>query len=242
MKRLRASDGTRAHRRGARYHMSRCKTGKAPIHVTLAGEMAVIYAALIAKTRAAEDADDGTTEAGALLDAAEIEVENTIRDLDSALSQVDREHPHLGAQLATFPDGFGAVIDPEGEEQLKVLPALLVRVDPFKAETAVAPVLVKLATATAAFKAAIDAADAAETAYDTAFAEEVAARAAVREQLESAHGRLRDFYKARPAIAEGFFLKDTGSRTAEKKGATPPDAKDKQPPSPPGSPPGNPPV
>ncbi len=251
MRRLRSSDGTPAHRRTARYHVSRCKLGTAPIHTTLTAEMSAKAAALVTKARAAEDTDDTVTETGAAVDAAEIAVENTIRELDGALVQVDRDNPQLGAQAATFPEGFGAVIDPEGGEQLKVLPALLVRVDPFKAEPTIAPVLAKLATATATFKTALTAAKTADEAYDAAFAEEVAARTAVREQLESAYGRLRDFYKARPALAEGFFLKDGGARSAAKKDATPPNGKAaKQPNGQPGAPaggqsdnqPGSPPV
>jgi len=41
-------------------------------------------------------------------------------------------------------------------------------------------------------------------------------RRAIREQLESAHGRLRDLYKARPAVAEEFFLKEGSRRPAKK--------------------------
>jgi hypothetical protein len=118
MRRYRPSDGTPAHRRGARYHLSRCKLGKAPLHA---------------------------------------------------------------------------------------------------------------ATATAEFKTALGNATLADEASDKAFAEEVAARTAVREQLESAYGRLRDLYKSRPMLAEGFFLKDNGSRRTPKKppeggggGGTPP--------------------
>lgn len=218
MRRFRPSDGTPAHRRGARYHISRCKLGKSPLHATLAAEGAAVYSALVTKSRAAEDAEDAATEAGAVLDAAEIDVENTIRELDGVLAQLDRQSPELGAQSATFPEGFGAVIEPEGEDQLSVLPALLVRVAPFKADPAVAPVLVKLDTAAAQLKAAIKSATTAADANEAAFAEEVGARTAVREQLESAYGRLRDLYKSRPMLAEGFFLKDNGARRAPKKG------------------------
>jgi len=99
------------------------------------------------------------------------------------------------------------VIEPEGEKQLDVLPALHVRLDPHKNEPALTGSLKKLAAAEAAFRAALIAEGTAEEVVNTAFAREVKARAAVREQLTSAHGRLRDLYKARPALAEGFFLK-----------------------------------
>ncbi len=117
------------------------------------------------------------------------------------------------------PGGFGAVIDPEGAAQLKVLPALRVRVDSFTAEPTIASVLAQLDTDEAAFKAAIASSDAADVAYDKAFAEEVSARVAVREQIESAYGRLRDHYKARPMLAETFFAKEVGARRTAKKEA-----------------------
>jgi hypothetical protein len=239
--------------------MGRCATGKAPIHTALGAEMSTVRTGLITKARAAEDADDAAIGAGAILDAAEVDVENSIRELDGALAQLDRDNPELGAQLATFPEGFGAVIDPEGEDQLKALPALLVRVDPFKADEKVAPVLAKLAATAVAFKAALDAANLADEAYDKAFAEELAARTAVREQLESAYGKLRSFYKARPALAEAFFQKDSGARGPVKQEDLLPDAKakkqppakadnpppvkaDNPPPAPPADPPADPPV
>jgi hypothetical protein len=47
---------------------------------------------------------------------------------------------------------------------------------------------------------------------DSLFAEELEARREIREQLESAFGRLRDLYKARPAVVERFFLREIGGR------------------------------
>jgi hypothetical protein len=35
-------------------------------------------------------------------------------------------------------------------------------------------------------------------------------------QLESAHGRLRNLHKSRPALAEAFFLNESGSRRVKK--------------------------
>jgi hypothetical protein len=48
------------------------------------------------------------------------------------------------------------------------------------------------------------------------FEAEREARRAVREQLESANGRLRAFYKAKPALAETFFLRP-GTRKPSRK-------------------------
>jgi len=217
MRRLRPTDGTPVHRRAARYHLTQCKLGTAAIHQTLAGEMAALYAPLVAGARATEDSDDDAVEAGAKLDAVEIAMENSIRELDGALAQLDRENPALGAQADVFPGGFGSLIDPEGESQLGVLPALRVRVAPFKAVATVAPILAKLDATEVAFKAALEANTVADAAYDTTFAVELAARNAVRLQMESAYGRLRDYYKARPGMAEAFFSKESGSRQGAKK-------------------------
>lgn len=212
MQRLRPSDGSPAHRRSAGYHSKKCKLAAAPIHTTLAAEMGEKLTVLIGKVRAVEDLEDAVVDAGAALDASELGFENVIRELDGTLAQLDRENAELGAQRATFPNGFGAVIEPDGEDQLAVLPALRVRVAPFAKHDGVAAVLAKLDAAVTSFEAAVKANTAAEEKVDIAFAEELAARTAIRQQLESAHGRLRDFYKARPALAETFFLKEGRSR------------------------------
>lgn len=77
--------------------------------------------------RARADAVDDEAEARAWGDTSEIAFENWIRGLDSALMELDRDQPGRGARGAVFPRGFGEVIEPDGEAQLAVLPALLVR-------------------------------------------------------------------------------------------------------------------
>ncbi len=69
-------------------------------------------------TRRRADALDDEAEARAGGDAAEIIFENAIRTLDSALVGIDRDHPGRGARGAVFPNGFGEVIEPEGDAQL----------------------------------------------------------------------------------------------------------------------------
>lgn len=113
----------------------------------------------------------------------------------------------MATRAAIFPDGFGAVIEPEGDKQIDVLPVLHAKLEPYKNEPWLSGSLAKLTAAETAFKAALAAEDAAYDAREKAFALELTARAAVRAQLTSAHGRLRDLYKARPAQAEMFFLK-----------------------------------
>lgn len=216
MRRLRPTDGTTVHRRAAIYHLSRCLTGGTPLHGALHQEMKPLVAALKAKAREVEDYDDTDVEATAASDTAEIAVENLIRDVDADLARLDRADPALNAQRAVFPEGFGQVIDPEGDAQLGVLPALKVRLGAFKAHPVIAAQLDRLDAAEAALKIALAAGDAAETRTDALFAEEQAARQAIRVQLESAYGRLRDLYKTRPALAEAFFLKESGSRRAKK--------------------------
>lgn len=213
MERLRESDGTPTHKRHARFHMARCRRGEA-IHAALRAEMTARFDALKAKEREREDAEDAAVDADAEVQAAEELVENCVRDLDAAAASADRASQSLGAQKAIFPDGFGAVIDPDGEAQLAVLEPLRVRVAPFLGNAMVAAALAALNTAAEALEAALEVADTADDVVERLFAEELEARRAVRQQLESAHGRLRDHYKARPALAERYFLRKAEARRA----------------------------
>lgn len=221
MRRLRPEDGTRAHRRAARYHAAQCKRGKAPLHAQLCGQMNDLLTNLRNKARATEDAEDILVDRSADADSAEIEVEDEIRNVDNELERLDRQDPSLGAQKAVFPNGFGETLDPEGDEQLKVLPGLKVRLKPFMGLGSVAAVVTRLDDRAAALEQTLAAEAAASGAYDVAFAEEVDARRLIREQLESAYGQLRAHYKARPAMAERFFSREGSSRrpAKEKKGS-----------------------
>lgn len=218
MQHLRDTDGTQAHRRAARFHLAKCKGGGTPLHAQLRAEAAAVYQDLKAKQRATEDVEDDLVDAAAEADTTEINLENAMRDLDSDLVRFDRDRPGANARLTAFPDGFGALIEPEGEHQLAVLPALRVRLAPYESEPSLLTSIARLNAAEAAFKLSLDAEAAAEIALEQAFAAELAARAAVRAHLVSAHGRLRDLYKARPALAEAYFLK-LGRREGKPKAA-----------------------
>jgi len=216
MRRLRESDGTPVHLRYARYHASRCNTGEAT-HMTLRAEMSPLFAALKSKEREREDAEDAAVETLVGVELNEERVENAIRDIDGAGSSADRASSGLNAQRTMFPEGFGAVIDPDGEAQIAALEPLRVRAQPFMGVPAIAAAFAALATAEAGLAAAIEADDAANATVERLFAEELQARRMIREQAESAYGRLRDHYKTRPALAEKFFLNVSGSRKAKKR-------------------------
>jgi hypothetical protein len=207
MQRLGDKDGTTLHRKVLRFHMRKLKSVKSTLHQTLHDQGGAALLTLKTMARGHEDAIDDETDAEADLDTAELAFEDAVRDLDGDLEKLDRKNPGKDARHAVFPSGFGEVIDPDGAEQLTTLPAFHARLAPYEQEPMLAAAVANLADAETAFKLALAAVATAADATKTAFAEELKARAAVRQQLESAHGLLRDFYKARPAQAEKFFLK-----------------------------------
>jgi len=213
MRRLRSADGTAVHRRAARYHLAKCRAGQAPLFAALRAEMTGKYTDLKAKQRAVEDAEDDATDAIAEVDSAEVAFENLLRDIDADLAKLDRADPALNAQKTVFPEGYGKEIEPEGDVQLTVLPALRTRLAAFQGKPGIATALQSFDKAEATFRAALAAKQKATAKVEALFTEEQAARRAVREQLESAHGRLRDLFKARPALAEAFFLHETAPRS-----------------------------
>jgi len=215
MRRLRSTDGSPAHRKAARYHLGRLARGGAKVHADLKSEMAPKYATLKAAIRATDDAEDDVVEASALSDAAEIDFENVIRDVDADLGKLDREKPDLNARATIFPDGYGSEIDPEGSAQLADLPALRKRFELFSSHATVAAGLARFDAAVTALTDALGNETNASAKLDVAFQAEQDARREIREQLESAYGRLRDFYKAKPIRTEEFFLKE-GRRSINK--------------------------
>lgn len=198
--------------------MSKSRSAKNAFHTTLHDEIKAKYEALIAKNREVEDAEDELVGAAADSEAAEEAFEDMIRDLDGTLASLDRSNPALNARATVFPHGFSAEIEPDGDKQLAVLPALNARLQQFIGEAGMTALLGQLDAREIALKAAFDAEEAAAAKVDKLFAEESEARREVREQLDSAYGRLRDFYKGRPAFAERFFQREVrGQRDIKKK-------------------------
>lgn len=212
MERVRQKDSSKIHRSAISYHNGTCRRAKTALHVALRTEGQAAYAALVACERAREDAEDAQQQTRADVDGAEGDVENVIRDLDAELGKLDRLDASLNARGKVFPNGYGEVIKPEGEAQLAVLPALRKRMEPVQAQPAIAAVILQLDGAEAALRAALDADKQALAEVQARELAEEAAKQAVREQLESAYGRLRSHYKAKPALAERFFLKNPRGR------------------------------
>ncbi|WP_044244510.1 hypothetical protein [Chondromyces apiculatus] len=198
--------------------------------------MIPVFDQLKQRERDREDADDAAVDALADVYSTEQVLEDCIRNLDGAASQADRASSGLRAQRTIFPEGYGVEIKPEGQAQLLALTPLRVRFQPFVAGNAgIGAAVTALDTAEAAFRAALEARTAADGDAERLFAEEREARRAVRQQIESAHGRLCDYYKAKPALAERYFLNAAVTR-AKKPGDKPGDKPAPEPPSPPTKP------
>lgn len=211
MRRLRPTDGTTSHKRASRYHLGKLAADGGDLHMQLHAEMAPLLTTLIIKGRAVDDARDAAVAAQALEDHHESKLENLIRDIDADLGKLDRTDATLNARATVFPDGFGQVIEPDGDAQLNVVPAFRNNLDKFKNHAVIADHLSKVDAGVTALKNAVNATNSAEALVDTYFDQETDTRQQIREQLEKAYGQLRAYYKASPARAEDFFLRE-GSR------------------------------
>lgn len=209
------ASGTTQHKRAAKDHLGKLTLGGAAIHQELHADMKTRFDALKTCERATDDARDAATEAAAICDQAEIGLEDTIRDIDADLGKLDRAEPERNARATVFPEGYGKEIDPEGEAQLVILPALRQRLGQLGAHALVTEALAKLDAAVATFTSAIQADKTAEALVESRYQEELQARQAVREQLEVAYGKLRVFYKSNPRRAENFFLREGSRRKAD---------------------------
>lgn len=215
MRQLRAEDSADKHRRAARYHMGACRRAlNLSICTTLHQEMDACYKTLRDKTRALEDAEDDLIDFSAQADAAEEAVETTLRDFYQDLGRLDREDPSLNVQQTAFPDGLGDALEPKGRGQLAVIVGLKERLKSAPLQDKIKEGLSKIEQASALLQSALDKEEEAEQKATSAATHESDARKALRQQLNSAHGQLRAFFKANPARAERFFLRESGARRA----------------------------
>ena len=209
MRRLQKNDGTERHLKVARYHSRRCRERlDDALFKTLLEEIEQHRMGLRAKARGLEDLEDELTDLTADVDAAELSLEEQVRDLFDDLAKLDRKNPELGAHGKVFPRGLGGVINPEGESQLGAIAAFRTRLGEFAGQPSIAPSIKGLDLSINNFKQKLEAQKKGDERYAAGFTEEQMARTAVREQLNSAYSRLGDRYKSNPDYAERFFPKD----------------------------------
>ena len=102
----------------------------------------------------------------------------------------------------TFQTTRQIVSEPGASAQLGVLPDLHRRLKPYRSHATVDTLAQRLDTNEKDFRDALKAVDVADAKVEAQFAEENDTRRAIREQMEVAYGKLRGFYKARPAQAD----------------------------------------
>jgi hypothetical protein len=215
MKQLRAEDSAEKHRRTSRYHIGACRRSpNIALCTTLRQEAEACYKCLVKATRTFEDAADDLVDLSAEADAVEEALEALLRDFYQDLGRLDRDNPGLDLQDTAFPKGLGEVLEPKGQEQVDAVVHLMNLLKTKQAQPKVAEGLEKLSIACATLQSALGAEEAAEQKVDETAADESAAKKALREQLNSAHGQLRALFKANLAKAERFFLKEAGTRRA----------------------------
>lgn len=211
MRQLRSEESADKHRRAIRYHMGACRrSANLPLCVSLRQEADACYKALRNKTRELEDAQDELIDLSAEADAVEEALEAVLRDLHQDLGRLDRDNPALNLQQAGFPDGLGDILEPKGKDQLDTVVGLTNRLKSRQDQEKVSEGLKRLEQASNALQSALDAEEKAERNAERLTTEEAEARKSVREQLTSAHGQLRAFFKTNPARAERFFLRESG--------------------------------
>lgn len=210
MRRLHKTDGTERHLKTFRYHSRRCreKAESDPLFQDLLEKSEKVRTELRDKKREIEDKEDQFIDATAEADAAELALEDLVRDIGGDLAKADRRNPELNAFQKVLPKNVGGVIDPEGESQLPEIVAFRSRLEEFKALPDVAEVLPTLDTAIATFRLRLEAKKGIDEELTKLFSQEQSLRTAGREQMTSAHARLTDRYKSKPGLADRFFPKD----------------------------------
>lgn len=213
MKQLQETDGTDKHLRAIAYHISRCKEGQDTLFVTLTKEAQDKRLALKKASRLVEDKEEDLSVLSAEVSAAELEVERLVLDAASDLKKLDRKSPQLNSFKQVFPEkgGSDAVIRPEGESQLSSLNLFMTRLKKFADQPLLQDTYNAFEGAIKTFRDRLTQKKEAEEKRDQLFTEEVLARKAIRQQLTSAHGRLKDLFQADPDQAEAYFLADPRS-------------------------------
>jgi hypothetical protein len=206
MRNLRVTDGSARHLDVLREHRRRCRAKRAEaLFLALYDEGGRLDSSLCLKLREIEDEEEESANVVADLDASEVALEDSLRDVSDALSPFDRQLPERDIYAKVFPQGLSAVISPERQRQVAPAQQVLVRLAQFADLPGVPALQEKTAQALSTFEAALRAKENSDQRLKTLQGEELQLRAQVREQLTSAHSRLTDLYKANPALAERFF-------------------------------------
>jgi hypothetical protein len=210
MKQLQEADGTDKHLRAIFFHTNRCQERTDDLFLALAAEGLAKRTALRNAARSVEDKDEELSVLSAESSATELEVERLVLDVASDLKKLDRKSPQMNAFKQVFSEkgGSDTVIRPEGESQLTSLTSFMTRLRKFSDQPLLKETYTELEASIQIFKEKLKAKKAQEEKRDQLFTEEILARKAIRQQLNSAHGRLKDLFQADPDQAEAYFLSD----------------------------------
>jgi hypothetical protein len=111
-----------------------------------------------------------------------------------------------------FPSGFGPIIDQVNENQFASLVTLRANLAPFLSIPSFAAIAATLTEQEKGLAEKLKAKKEATDLVATLEAQENMGRGKIREQLQSAYGRLRDLYKSNPKRAERFFERSRKSK------------------------------
>jgi hypothetical protein len=210
MKQLQDNDGTDKHTRAIFYHTNRCQEGTDALFQTLLKEGQEKRATLKNAARLVEDKDEELSVLSSEVSATELEVERLVLDIASDLKKLDRKSPQLNAFKSVFSEkgGSDTIIRPEGESQLASLTSFMTRLNKFTDQPLIKETYAALEAGIKLFKEKLKSKRVEEERREQLFTEELLARKAIRQQLISAHGRLKDLFQADPDQAEAYFLSD----------------------------------
>jgi hypothetical protein len=212
MQRLNSDDSTEKYLRTIEYHLQICRRRKAEeIFVQLMLEGTPLRDKLEAKVTAMTAQSRVIDELSADFDAQELLAEDIIRDLDSDLQKLDRQEPALNAQKKVFPGGFGVVISVEGESQIETLISTRQALRSFESKSLLADSLKRLDHITQEMTSTSKAREDQRKKLQSLAQDERDLKVEIAEHLISVHGRLRSYFKAKPALADRFFLRVTRS-------------------------------